>query len=350
MHPRPNTPARRIALPLTLSLLILTPACQTSPSPPSDSSTAQPTPAATLLPLATLGPDPIWPKDAAPALAEIGGGLMLEELVLDRSLALALRRASLTITRADVDRERALLIDTIAAESGTDGNGAARALAAIRAQRGLGPARFESLLTRNAGLRALAKREAETRRAANSARTTEGAEAAATEDAFRTFLDQEFGGQVRARVIVLPTADAATRLRERIATEPSQSARRVAFAEAAFEESIDPSTASRGGLLGPVSPSDPTLSPAIAAALRGVEPMRVSGVLSLERTFGLVLVESRESGRTPTQEEAKTARERFTLRREREAMDALARRLIAGPNPTIFDEHLNWSWENRPRR
>ncbi len=370
MQPRPNILplalrlALRLALPLALplALIVLTPACGTSPDPSTNASHSEPTATDTstpstpaTLPLATLGPDPLWPRDLAPALSEAAGALVLEELILDRSLALALRRAGLTITRADIERERTLLIDTIAAESATDGNAAARSLNAIRAQRGLGPARFEALLSRNAGLRALARNEADTRRAAATTRTGEGAQAAATEDAFRTFLDQEFGGKVRTRVIVLPTADAATRLRDRILTESARApqpdaARRVAFAEAAFEESIDPSTASRGGLLGPVSPSDPTLAPAIAAALRTVEPMQLSGVLSLESTFGLVLVESRDQGRAPTKEEASTARERFNLRREREAMDALARRLVAGPNPTIFDEHLNWSWESRPKR
>lgn len=361
MHPRPTIPSFGLALRLAfpLALLFLTPACQTSPAPSTNASHSEPTATDTstpaTLPLATLGPDPLWPRDLAPALSEAAGALVLEELILDRSLALALRRAGLTITRADIERERTLLIDTIASDSGTDGNAAARSLNAIRAQRGLGPARFEALLSRNASLRALARSEADTRRAAATTRTGEGAQAAATEDAFRNFLDQEFGGRVRARVIVLPTADAATRLRDRILTESARApqpdaARRVAFAEAAFEESIDPSTASRGGLLGPVSPSDPTLAPAIAAALRTVEPMQLSGVLSLERTFGLVLVESRDQGRAPTKEEASTARERFNLRREREAMDALARRLVAGPNPTIFDEHLNWSWESRPKR
>ena len=228
MHPRPTIPSFGLALRLAfpLALLFLTPACQTSPDPSTNASHSEPTATDTsapaTLPLATLGPDPLWPRDLAPALSEAAGALVLEELILDRSLALALRRAGLTITRADIERERTLLIDTIASDSGTDGNAAARSLNAIRAQRGLGPARFEALLSRNAGLRALARSEADTRRAAATTRTGEGAQAAATEDAFRTFLDQEFGGKVRARVIVLPTADAATRLRDRILTESAR--------------------------------------------------------------------------------------------------------------------------------
>ncbi len=323
--------------------------CHQSPVPAPGGSTWEPTATdsggAARLPLATIGGEPVWASDLSPALAEVAGGLVLEELVLDRNLARALASAGITISREETEQERALLIETIAQESGTDGNGAARSLGTIRVQRGLGPARFDALLTRNAGLRALVRREREA-----AAKGRSGAEAAAEEDAFRTYLEREFGARASARVIVVPTAESARVLRERLMAGAGGDALVAAFAKAAFEESVDARTAARGGLLGPVSPADATLSPAIAGALRTLAPMEVSGVLNLERTFGLVLVESRTEGTAPTREEAASARTRFELRRERDAMDALAQRLVAGPNPTIFDEHLNWSWESRPKR
>ncbi len=318
--------------------------CQQAGPPPAVGSGWEPANGARL-PLAIVAGEPVSAADLSPALAEAAGGLVLEELVLDRNLARTLAGAGITISREEIDRERALLIETIAQESGTDGNGAARSLGQIRVQRGLGPTRFEALLARNAGLRALVRRE---RDAAETSRS--GAEAAAEEDAFRGFLEQEFGGRAAARVIVVPTAEAANSLRARLVAITDRDARIAAFARAAFEESVDSRTAARGGLLGPASPADPTLAPAIAAALRTLEPMEVSDVLSLERTFGLVMVESRSQARAPSREEAASARTRFELRRERDSMDALARRLVAGPNPTIFDEHLNWSWEGRPKR
>jgi hypothetical protein len=265
---------------------------------------------------------------AARAL-EAAGGVVLEEAALDELLAANLSAEGITLPADATASERAKLFARIADEAGVAEEQAGSLVDRFRAARGLGPRRFDALLTRNAALRLLVQR-------------------GGLVDASRVsaLVEAEFMGRARARIIVTRTAADAAKTRGDISAAPAGE-RSSRFAGAAYAMSVDPSSA-RGGVFGPVSHGDPSIPAAVRPSL-SLPPGELSPVIALDDGFAIVLVEEQLEAAARTEASEAKARAKATARVEREAMDALAARLLAEARITVMDEHLRWAWERRPR-
>lgn len=321
-----------------------------------DQGALEPTPAA------LLGNRAVSWDDLRPALSEAAGAVVLGELVLDAELDARTRAAGLTIDDAAIERERALLLQSMTERSGS-ADEAARAVAALRAQRGLGPVRFTALLRRTAMLRALV--------APTVAVTPE-----LVEEAFAV----RHGEQVVLRLIVTPTShEAAAALAEvraarAGATSPVNggeskdgASRAMAtidamdFARVAARRSTDASRAA-GGLLEPMSVEDSRYPAALRAAVRSLKAGEVAGPIALGgsgarggadrgsggSSFGIVYVEERRPADGATLDSVREGLEReLRIGLERAAMERLAAEITRAAPVSVMDRSLGWSWERR---
>ncbi len=292
-------------------------------------STSAPTGAPTTRPAALVDGAGIDQASLAAAAIEAAGAVALEEAALDVLLERMLASEGLSLAEDAADGERRRLFSRIAEEAGVAEEQAGVLVDRFRAARGLGPRRFESMLRRNAALRVLAARAGMIDEAAIVAMT-----------------EAELGPRATARIIVTRTAVDASRLRAEIEAAPAE-ARAARFAQAAFESSIDPSSA-RGGLFGPVLHADPTVPAALRPSLH-LPAGELSPVISIETGFAILLIDSQQAAADRTAQAIEAARAKATARIEREAMDLLAARLLAEARITVLDEHLRWAWERRPR-
>lgn len=281
--------------------------------------------------VALLGDQPVRWEHLAPAFAELAGSTVLEEFVLDRELEAELTARGLSVTPADTEAERAALVESLARDARADPNDAQRLIDQVRRSRGLGPARFAAQLARTAGLRKLV-----------------AGTVTISDVEVRAAHAMRHGPSFVTRVILVPDEREASRVWSDLKQgEGGLSAR---FADAAVRHSRDPS-APRGGLLGPVSPADPTYPAAVRRAIATQEPGALGDVLAVDNGFALVLVEERLPGDgTPIEQVEADLRAELTRRRERLAMDDAARRLLARARVAVVDDHLRWSWEGRAAR
>ncbi|MDZ4755310.1 MAG: peptidylprolyl isomerase [Phycisphaerae bacterium] len=222
---------RRFAsLLMSLSCLILV-GCET---PPRQGPRPAAGPARTAAPATPGAPIAAWRDrtvtfdDLRPALAELAGTTVLRDAFLDFRLEQALAERALTIDNAAVERERALLLRSLDASPDV----AERLLQEIRAGQGLGPVRFAALLRRNAGLRALVQPDVRI-----------------TQDALVRQFDVLYGPKRVSRIITVQTLREAVDIGQALDDGAD-------FAELATRHSTDASAA-RGGLLAPLSKSDP---------------------------------------------------------------------------------------------
>ncbi|TVQ62684.1 MAG: peptidyl-prolyl cis-trans isomerase [Phycisphaerales bacterium] len=274
-------------------------------------------------PAAVDGRGVSW-ADLHPLLAERAGGEILEELALDRRLRELAERRGVSITDADVGRERDRLRENVSAGAGVDAEEAERLVEQLRVARGLGPTRYRMLLERNALLRALVAGEVEVE-----------------EETVRRAFEVRHGERVRARLFVSSGESQASEVRRRVRASAAPVA---AFAEAAVEFSVD-QTGANGGRLGRISPSDTTLPAALRTALRRTEPGSVSPVIALDAGFALVLVEERVPPDPVAFEAVESVlREEVRLSAERAAMDRLASSILGRSGVEPIDAGLEWSW------
>lgn len=276
-------------------------------------------------PLAIVAGQSIQSADLQPYLAEAAGAAVLEEIVLDAALGKELGVPLSTIERTEVERERNASLALIRGETGFTESQALEQLEQSRIDRGLGPARFDALLRRNAAMRRLV-----------------AAEVTVTADELRLSRDVNFGDRVRARLIVLRSAREAEQLRMRLSGGGDIAAE---FAAVARSRSIDPSAAD-GGLLESVSWQDPAVPLPLQQALRDTPPGSITPVVALDGASAIAFVEQR-LGAADSRISNAELESRIRLRKERVAMDALANRLLAGSRVTVFDESLRWAWETR---
>lgn len=287
-------------------------------------------------PAAVIDNEPVSWDELRAALGEASGGAVVEELVLDRLVRREMTDRNITLTPAEVARERELFDDQLrrsvvapdgAAGGGSVGDQAPKLLAQLQRSRGLGPTRFNALLERNASLRRLVRDDV-----------------LIDEPAITRELESRFGPRVRCRIIVTGTESEAARARARLDDgSPGLSDR---FAAQARAISLDPS-ASRGGLLEPISAADLSYAAAVRSALRNLPAGQLSPIIVLDNGFAILLGE----GDAPAQPIPASARasieSELRLRQERIAMDRLAQRLMNSAQITVFDPSLGWSWQNR---
>ncbi|MHC4948880.1 MAG: peptidylprolyl isomerase [Planctomycetota bacterium] len=258
--------------------------------------------------------------DLRPGLNEAAGGEILEETILDRQLRTALAEAGLVIGPEEAARERALLVASLDPDSDV----ALRLLDELRARQRLGETRFQGLLRRNAALRALVADEVEV-----------------NDEDLRVMHDRIYGPRRRCRLMLVPSLGAARDAIERVQAGES-------FAEVATTLSTDVS-ATRGGLLEPISANDPAYPESIRRALWALDgDGTVSAPVLLDRGYAVIqLVEEVPADPTPLADVSASLRDTVRRSRERVLMDQLARRLLREAQVTVFDDHLHESWRRR---
>lgn len=264
-------------------------------------------------------------------LSEAQGAAILEEVALDRLISRELATSGVRLTAADIENERSLLGQSMTQDAGIDLASASNVIESLRARRGLGPVRFEALLRRNAGLRHLV-------RDGVGVNTNEISAALAA----------RFGERVSTRILVVRTEREAANLRAQLKDVGEDIS--VRFAQAAMQHSVDAS-APRGGLLDPFSPEDLTYPLALRQAILALPPgEKLTSTIALDGGYALALVEGRSpSPFTRRGGDEAMVEQQIRIRKERIAMDQLARRLIDAAGITVFDESLGWSWSRRQR-
>jgi hypothetical protein len=291
--------------------------------------------------LAFLDGQAIGLDDLAPGLLEAAGGSALRDWLLAGLVERAWQASGQTLPPEALATEEAELIRSLADEAGVDAEQGERLLMAVRESRGLGPARFARELEQSAKLRRLV--------ASDIAPPTD----AELMQAYRA----RFGPRVTVRLAVSSTAAEAASLRERLLAAPSEDRRRV-LAEAAFAGSIDPS-ASRGGVLSPLSIDDPAYPPAIRTEAQRLHIQRLSGevggvskVIPVDRGFAVMMEEepTRNSSASapPAFEVVREALGREWIRRRQgQEMESWRRRalaqLIDRGMLAVQDPSLKWS-------
>ncbi|MEM7627102.1 MAG: peptidylprolyl isomerase [Planctomycetota bacterium] len=250
---------------------------------------------------------------------EANGGQILSELVLDEMLRRRLNTAEITLTQAMLDAERDILSQTLSPD---DENQAARLLAELRERRGWGEVRFDALLRRNAGLRALV----DDRVAVNDA---------ALQQAYRL----QHGPSSRVRLILAESLSETQSLRKRVVEggEP--------FGEVAAIESADVSAA-QGGLLSPIRPDDTSYPAAMRTAVADLAVGEISQPVAIDGGFALLKLQENLPGSGVEFSEVRAALE-LTVRgrAERVLMQQLARELISGADLVVLDPTLKALWE-----
>lgn len=269
----------------------------------------------------------VWKDDTVtwdrlrPVLGELAGSIALQELLLDQLLERRARERGIVPDAAATEREEQLLLGYL----DRDPAKASRLLSELRSRQGLGPVRWAALLRRNAILRALVAPDV----------TVQESQVAAAHDAAH-------GPRRRARVVAVPDLRAAQSVADRLA-------RGERFEDVAAEASTDPS-ASRGGLVAPMSRLDPSVPTAVREALWSVpQPGGISPPALVGTGYLIVRYEGDEPGDgVPLQSVRADAERAVRIAQERARMDALAQDLLRGVRPAIFDESVADSW-NRVR-
>lgn len=263
-------------------------------------------------------------SELEPLFAEAAGAQVIQEAALDRLVAAELRTKGLSITEDDVIRERARLSEAIVRDARATPDDAERLIETLRRSRGLGEARFRKLLERNAKMRKLV------------APTVQVSD----EEVAQAFALLH-GLKSRVRVIVLSSRTQAATLHRQLAT--SSDGLRVRFAEAAMESSVDTSAA-RGGLIEGLSSADPAFPASLREAVAQLEPGGMTDVLDTDAGSVIAMLEARiPADDIKLADKAGAIRAEVLARRERQAMDDLARVLLAKADLKVMDRGLEWS-------
>lgn len=284
-------------------------------------------------PAALINEQPLSWDEVRPSLAEAAGGVVMEELVLDRLVASDYRnrmgKDPKDISNDRIAAERQYLADSIRRSTNMSRDEATLLVADVRKTRGLGNARFTALLRRNAMMRDLV-----------------AGNVVITPEMVQQRFEVRFGKRYRVRIITTSTeAEAADALRQ---LQDGSCDLAVRFAMAAAKVSTDESK-SRGGQIEPMSTSDPAYSPALRAAIGALQPGQLTGVLALDPGYGIALLEEvLPAAATTIDEQRADLEDELRRRQERVLMDSLARRLLQSAYVVVMDPSLAWSWQNQP--
>lgn len=244
-----------------------------------------------------------------PRLAEVGGGLVVDELALEHALGRELSIRGKVVSDDDVRAERERWTELVGTESL-----AAQTETTIRARRGLGPVRFDRLLWRNAALRAL----------------LDPSETEVSDAEIRLAREIRSGTRFAVTGVVAPDSRTALRI-ARSAGQDSRGAIAGLWSASAAEE-LRP-------WHGIVSPADPAYPQALRRVLPGTSQGSASGVVALDDGFGLVVVHAEiPPGPAPSDSEL---RDELKIRKTRVAMERLAERLIERTRVHAMDRSLS---------
>lgn len=269
--------------------------------------------------IALVGGRPMRFSQLRPLLIETSGGDVLSELVLDEQIARELENRKLTVTEADAQRERELMLSQFSA----DPDHSRRLLEQLRERLGLGPLRFERFLQRNAALRKLVAGEAKV-----------------TDAMVRLAYEQRTTPQSVCRMILVPSLREATEVLRRLeAGEP--------FIDLAIARSQDESRI-QGGLLPPIAPYDTSFPSAITATAGKLDPGQTSDPIALDTGFAILKCEKKITPETASYERiAPDLRKGLQLAIERNLMDRQARLLLRQADVTVLDAALDREYKAR---
>lgn len=278
-------------------------------------------------PAALVDGRPILWSELQPGLAELAGGEVLEEAVLDALLADRCRRSSIAITDESITSERTLLLRSLDPSP----DRAEELLREVRAARRHGESRFNASLRRSAMLRALCPLQPAER-------------------------DAELAQMLRIRraprsvVRIITTADeqdaAATRARAAHADGTSDPAR---FAAAAADP-LHGDPLDQRAPLAEVSSADPSVPAALRDAVDRTKPGFVTPVVFTGKAFVVALVQERLPPRPqPGPGELQALTGEAGERVQRRAMERLARSMLADARVEPLSRELGWSWDQRRR-
>ena len=273
--------------------------------------------------LAFLNGQPIEWADLRLALVESSGGEVCAELILDRMLEGRLAQQNMAVEPHHFETEKTLLAATLDRE---DPDRAQRLLDQLRQRRGLGQYRFEQLLFRNAAMRQLIQHEVEV-----------------SETAIQQAYQYEYGLRFEVRLIVTESFVKAADMVSRARAGES-------FTDLAIAHSTD-SSRFQGGMLGPVSPVDPTYPKAFRAALAGLKSGQVTDPIALDEGFAILRLERTVAGDTVELDSVREKLSRRVRRRvERMAMQRLVRVLLDEAEIIMLDPVLDKSWRQYRRQ
>ena len=265
-------------------------------------------------PLATRHGERITLADLEDALLEVAGREVLREYALDLALQREAARAGISMSAAMLARERRLLVESLSG----DPDRAERLLVELRDARGLGPVRFDRLLTRSALLRAMVAEEVEV-----------------SEDLARATWDAQHGPRRVARVIAVEDLRSAQDLQAKLDAGAD-------FAELAATRSLDRS-APRGGLLAPVSREDPAWPLAFRTTLFNTGFGETSSPILVDGRYLVIRVEREEPASGVSFEDGREeALQTARLAAERLLMDRLARRLVVDDDLDVINRSIRW--------
>jgi parvulin-like peptidyl-prolyl isomerase len=160
----------------------------------------------------------------------------------------------------------------------------------------------------------------------------------------RAMYDSMYGPRRQVRLITVP--DLASAHAAIVAVKDGAS-----FTDVATVRSTDVS-ASRGGLLEPMSRNDTSYPASLRGAVWSLSrPGEMSNPVLLDDNYAVVQFVGEEppSGRSFSSERARMER-LVRMGQERLLMDQLANRIITDASVTIFDESLRDSWRRSRRR
>ena len=279
-----------------------------------------------------MGPAPVsidgeavgW-EALVPRMAEAAGGMVVEEVALERALEAELARRGLSVTGQDLANERSWLGLSVVRGAGQTGAAEDELVQEIRQRRGLGPERFAALLRRNAMLRAMVRGRVEV-----------------TDSQVALAWRVQHGERLRTRIIVTPTEREAQSLATQAFAGGSPGVGQR-FAELAQMHSTD-SSAARGGLIEPFSPDDPAYEQSVRAAAASLQPGQIGPVVAIANGFALVYLDERlPPDGVPLESVRAELTEQLRRRQERLLMDELATQLLAETRVRVLDESLDWS-------
>ena len=266
--------------------------------------------------VATINNSTIRQEDLWTALMECSGQEILDDLILTTALENELATNGFEVSQTDLRYEEDILL-SLSSRTNED------SINKILQDRGIGPERKSQLLWRNAALRKLTS------------------EIDVGDEAVKRMYSIVHGPKYPARIIVLTTLGEANETIVRLQDGET-------FSNVALEVSIDPS-ASLGGLVNPISTSDPAWPSTIREAISTAKVNEFSEPIFIGDRWVLLTVTGAPSTPTAVFEDVENEMRRLTtLAQERFQMEKIAQKVIEKVNVRIFDQHLmNPSGSNR---
>lgn len=253
---------------------------------------------------------------------EAAGGQVLVDRVLDVGVETRLAQENIKLSDEQIAFERTSLLESLSDNPDI----AARLLTELRQRRGLGEARFNALLRRQAGFRAIVQPEI-----------------LITDAALQQAYQAMHGPRYEVRLITVATLRDAGEAKRRIDAGES-------FMDVAIRMSTDSSRA-QGGLLSPISPADPTYPEVIRFKLPSLQVGQVSDALLLGKSYAILKLERKIEGDNVKFDDVKdktTAAVRRML--ETQAIQRAKREMLQRADVVILDPALKRGWDEQIER